>query len=136
MAGRSPTLALVHMLDAIELLSTLLAQTGTVEALGADWRNRAAAERMVEITSEASRRLPPAWLDAFPHVPWKQIAGIGNVLRHEYDRVSLRILVDLTGEPLETLRDAVELLLDRERPGWRDDRERLRSSSISLRAAA
>ncbi len=127
MAERSPALALLHILDAIELLSTLLAERPTAEALAADWRSRAAAERMVEIVSEASRRLPSSWLEAFPHIPWKQIAGIGNVLRHDYDRVSLRIIVDLVGEPLDALKAAVEHLLDAEVPGWREERERLRS---------
>ncbi len=81
---------------------------------------------MVEIISEASRRLPSPWQEAFPHIAYKQIAGIGNVLRHDYDRVSLRIIVDLTGEPLDALKAAVEHLLDKECPGWRAERERLR----------
>ncbi len=128
MAARSPTLALVHILDAIELLSSLLAELPTADALAADWRSRAAAERMVEIISEASRRIPPDWLERHRHVPWKQIAGVGNVIRHDYDRVSLRVIVDLAGEPLEALRSAVEEMLDRERPGWRVERDRLRSA--------
>jgi uncharacterized protein with HEPN domain len=43
--------------------------------------------RAREIVSEASRRLPESFRQRHPELPWKQIMGIGNVLRHDYDNV-------------------------------------------------
>jgi uncharacterized protein with HEPN domain len=40
-----------------------------------------AAERCVEIISEASKRIPQEWKAEHPEVPWQDIAGIGSVLR-------------------------------------------------------
>jgi uncharacterized protein with HEPN domain len=40
-----------------------------------------ALERAIEIISEASRRIPDDLKDEAPEVPWKKVAGIGNVLR-------------------------------------------------------
>lgn len=53
----------------------------------ADMRTRRAVERSIEIISEASRRISAAEKEAFPDVPWRTIAAIGNIMRHEYQRV-------------------------------------------------
>lgn len=50
------------------------------------------AERSVEIVSEATRHIPNRLKENHPHIPWREIAGIGNVLRHNYDRIDDHIL--------------------------------------------
>ena len=127
MTRHDPTLALIHMIDAIERLEGLLAEFPTPEALDASWRDRAAAERMVEIVSEASRRLPSDWIGSFPDIPWKRIADIGNVLRHGYDVVKLDVIVQLGAGDAAALKAAVEAMLDRAEPNWRRERERRRA---------
>jgi uncharacterized protein with HEPN domain len=49
-------------------------------------------ERCIEIVSEATRRLPDEIKARYPDIPWHQIAGIGNVLRHDYDLVDERVI--------------------------------------------
>lgn len=51
---------------------------------------RDAIERNIERISEASRRLPDDLKAGYPSIPWRDIAGIGNVLRHGYDAVARR----------------------------------------------
>lgn len=46
-----------------------------------------AVVRCLEIISEASRRLGDEVKARHPQTPWAQIAGAGNVYRHEYDNV-------------------------------------------------
>ena len=46
-----------------------------------------AVTRALEIVSEASRRMPDSFRQKHALLPWKQIMGIGNVLRHDYDNV-------------------------------------------------
>ena len=43
-----------------------------------------------------------------PTIPWSDIAGIGNVLRHDYDRVDLVILWNIATRDLPELADAVQ----------------------------
>ena len=43
-----------------------------------------AVERNIERISEASRHIPEALKAKYPHLPWRAIAGIGNILRHDY----------------------------------------------------
>jgi uncharacterized protein with HEPN domain len=40
----------------------------------------------LEIISEASRHIPDDLKELAPDIPWRQIAAIGNLLRHEYQR--------------------------------------------------
>lgn len=51
-----------------------------------------AVERCVEIVSEASRHIPEAMTDQYPDVPWSAIKAVGNVLRHEYQRVEALVI--------------------------------------------
>lgn len=62
-----------------------------------------AATRALEIISEASRRLPDRFRERHSALPWKQIMGIGNVLRHNYDDVVESIIWETTHTQLETL---------------------------------
>ena len=48
---------------------------------------RSAVERGIEIISEASRHLGRDLKAQHKDVRWKDIAGIGNILRHDYQRV-------------------------------------------------
>ena len=62
------------------------------EAFAADVRTAYAVTRCFEIVSEASRRLPKAMKARHPHIPWTDIAGAGNVYRHNYEDVLERQL--------------------------------------------
>jgi uncharacterized protein with HEPN domain len=106
---RAP-LALYHLLDAIGDFERFVGGA-TADQIGADRMRRYAAERCVEIISEASRRLPDDWKAEHPSIPWSDIAGIGSVLRHDYDDVNLDIIVKLRGPSLDSLRTAVIALL-------------------------
>jgi uncharacterized protein with HEPN domain len=57
-----------------------------------DERTLYAVTRCLEVISEASRRLPDQMKARHPDVPWRLIAGAGNVYRHDYDGILPRIL--------------------------------------------
>jgi uncharacterized protein with HEPN domain len=68
--------------------------------------------RCLEIISEASRRLPASVKDRHPAIPWKEIAGAGNVYRHDYEEVSA-VKVWNTVKALPVLLAAVEQEIER-----------------------
>jgi uncharacterized protein with HEPN domain len=109
MERRAP-LALLHILDAIVDFLAIVGSADAAELAG-DRMRRYAAERCVEIISEASRRIPEEWKAEHREIPWQDIAGIGSVLRHDYEDVNLEILVKLRGPSLEALERAVKALL-------------------------
>lgn len=53
-----------------------------------DLRTVYAVIRCLEIISEASRRLPDDLKARHPTIAWKEMAGAGNVYRHEYGGVA------------------------------------------------
>ena len=68
-------------------------------------------ERCIEIVSEATRHIPKEMKALYSDVPWQQIAGIGNILRHDYDLVDDHITWDVATAHFPRLRAvAVEML--------------------------
>ena len=72
-----------------------------------------AVERCLERISEASRRLPQEARTTQPHIPWRKVADIGNVLRHEYDDVADAEVWRIVVDDLPALRSAVQSMLDK-----------------------
>ena len=54
----------------------------------ADTRTVYAVTRCLGIISEASRRLPDEMKARHPSIAWRQMAGAGNVYRHDYEDVA------------------------------------------------
>ncbi|HEY7550832.1 MAG TPA: HepT-like ribonuclease domain-containing protein [Hyphomicrobiaceae bacterium] len=78
-------------MEAIELLSAEMSGV-SLEAFQADKRKRWLVERGIEIISEASRHLSPELKGRHPQIPWRNVASIGNILRHHYERIAHDIL--------------------------------------------
>ncbi len=82
-----------------------------LDAFVADDKTFYAATRCLEIISEASRRLPPAFKERFPKIPWKDVAGSGNIYRHNYEDVQARRVWKTISEALPPLRAVVDAAL-------------------------
>jgi uncharacterized protein with HEPN domain len=104
---KDPGIYVRHILDAITNIETDTAGYN-FERFRADRRARQLVERNLEILSEASRRLPQELKNYEAHIPWRAIAGIGNVLRHDYHETYPTVLWDTCNKDLKPLKDAVE----------------------------
>jgi uncharacterized protein with HEPN domain len=114
MAASSLAPRLTDMLEAIERIRTEIAGV-TIEAFEADWRKRRLVERGVEIISEASRRLTHELKSRHPEIPWTKVAGIGNVLRHEYEGIAPPVMWKLVQDDLTPLEQVCREKLARSR---------------------
>ena len=101
--------------EIIETIDGVMAATDgkSLDDFKADWLLRLATQRALEIISEASRHLPDDLIASEPDIPWKQIRGIGNILRHEYHRIADDIIWAVVAQHLRSLRDAAVRLADR-----------------------
>jgi uncharacterized protein with HEPN domain len=97
------------MLDAIEQLETALSETSFAQ-YEKDWVLRRATERGIEIVSEASRRIPADIKEQYSSIDWRVVAGIGNVLRHDYRDVSNEIIWNVFEVHLPTLKAALQTI--------------------------
>lgn len=68
-------------------------------------------ERAVQIISEAVRAMPPTLTARHPEIEWAKIAAIGNVLRHEYERVDPQTMWDIATVKLPELEKVIERML-------------------------
>src|SRR5215475_4587911 len=91
MAARSPLLRIHDMLESINGIERALAGK-TLRDYERSWLSRSAVERGIEIISEASRHLGNELKAQHKDVRWKDIAGIGNILRHDYQRIDASIV--------------------------------------------
>lgn len=78
------------------------------EAFVADPRAVYAVTRCLEIISEASRRLPDALKARHPSIAWKDMAGAGNIYRHDYEDVAAQHVWDTVQIDLPPLRAVIE----------------------------
>src|SRR5882724_7424789 len=90
MATRSPLLRIHDMLESIRGIEKALAGK-TMRDYERSWLLRSAVERGIEVISEASRHLGRDLKAQHKDVRRKDIAGIGNILRHDYQRVDASI---------------------------------------------
>jgi len=78
-----------------------------------DLRTVYAVTRCLEIISEASRRLPDQLKAGHPAISWKQMAGAGNVYRHDYEDVAAEFVWETVMRALPPLRTVIEVELQR-----------------------
>ena len=102
MIAPSPEPRLKDIVEAIGYIRSDMEST-TLESFAGDRRKRWQVERGLEIVSEASRDLPEDMKARHPEIPWRKVAGIGNVRRHEYTRVAADALWRLVRDDLSVL---------------------------------
>jgi len=100
--ARSLIPRLRDIVEAIERIREVLGDF-SLEVFEADWQRQWLVERGVEIISEASRHLPHDLKARHPEIPWQKVAGVGNVLRHDYGNVAAPVMWKLAQADLALL---------------------------------
>ena len=106
-----PKATLFHIRDNVTLARGFV-EGFDYERFRDDLRTVYAVTRALEIISEASRRLSPAFKERFPEIPWKQVAGSGNIYRHGYEQVQEHRIWATIHEALPPLRAVVDAELN------------------------
>lgn len=83
----------------------------TYDGYLADPLVRRGVERCIEIVSEASRHIPQERRAAHPQVPWRNVADVGNVLRHGYRLVDHAVIWSVVHDHFPMLHAAIEQML-------------------------
>ena len=109
-ASKSPRARLLHIRDEIEGVAMIVRGLSFAQYQGS-YMHRRAVERAVQIVSEAAKALPSDYLAKYPDAPWTSIVGIGNILRHEYQRLDDRQLWEIATVHLPKLRSIVAQML-------------------------
>lgn len=102
METRSLIPRLTDIVEAVERIRMVLKDM-PLDVFETDWQKQWVVERGIEIISEASRHLTDELKARHPEIPWQKVAGIGNVLRHDYESIAAPILWKLGRDDLLSL---------------------------------
>ena len=69
-----------------------------------------AVVRNLEVIGEASKKIPPEIKATTPGIEWKKIAGLRDILIHEYFGVDVEILWDIIENKMPELKKAVQMM--------------------------
>lgn len=98
---------LSDILEAIERVQDVTQDKGLAE-FEENWQLQWIVQRAVQIVSEASRAIPDDLIARHPEIPWRNVRGIGNVLRHDYHALSDRLIWNIVIAEFPRLKAAVE----------------------------
>jgi uncharacterized protein with HEPN domain len=98
-----------HILEAIARIERYVAAGR--EAFFADSMRQDAVIRQLAVIGEAVKDISDEVRSRVPQIPWREIAGMRDLLIHKYHSVDLEQVWEVTRRDLKDLRRAVEQLL-------------------------
>lgn len=101
---------MAHIMEAVEKIERYSAGK-TYEDLLSDSLLQDGLARQLQIIGEACKQLPKNIKDDNPNVPWKAIAGMRDVLVHQYAGIDHKAVWDAVKNDVPELKKAVEKLL-------------------------
>ncbi|HEY1981818.1 MAG TPA: HepT-like ribonuclease domain-containing protein [Xanthobacteraceae bacterium] len=107
MPSNSPILRLEDILENIGLIEEYTCIYSAPDFVR-DRKCQDAGERCLLRISEAAKKLEGVIEAMIPGQPWAAIRAVGNVLRHDYDRVDANVIWRIVSEDLNPLKMAVE----------------------------
>jgi uncharacterized protein with HEPN domain len=103
-----------YLLDMLEACDRIAEYTGNLDAMAlrADRKTIDAVVRNLEVLGEAAKRVRAAIRARAPHLPWREVAGMRDVLIHDYFGVDLDIVCDVALVKVPELKLALGRLLE------------------------
>lgn len=69
--------------------------------------------RNLEIIGEAAKHIPPEMREHYPHIKWAKIAGLRDIVAHEYFGLDIDILWDIVQNHVPELLDNIQEVMRR-----------------------
>jgi uncharacterized protein with HEPN domain len=107
--NKDPRVYLAQMLECID----------RIERFTVDGKDRFTADAMVHdavlrnltVIGEAAKRVEDAYRAAHPEIAWRALAGLRDVVVHQYEAVDLDKVWDIVRRDLPSIRNAVAAIL-------------------------
>lgn len=107
---RDVRLYLDDILESIKLIETYL-QGVTEEYFHTSTEKQDLIVRRLEVIGEATRHISDDFRKLHPDIPWQKMAGIRNILIHEYFGINYNTVWKTTTEFLPPLKEQIQELL-------------------------
>jgi uncharacterized protein with HEPN domain len=102
---------LTDLLQAIRDIEQYTANAKDFEAFSADAMRIHAVLYNLEIIGEAAKKVPTAIKRKYSHVEWRKMAGLRDVVAHEYFGISLEIVWGVIQNNLPIVKEQIEGIL-------------------------
>jgi len=101
------------LLDIVKAARNILefAQGKGKDDLSADTQTQSAILYQIIVVGEATKRLSSSFRSQHPEVFWKDIAGMRDVVAHQYDRIDIEILWRVIQQDVPELLSSLEAML-------------------------
>lgn len=109
-SGRDHNDYLRDILDAIGKANQFISGV-SFDQFVADDKTIFAVVRALEIVGEAAKRIPQAVRDQHSEIPWREMAGMGNKLTHDYFGVNVEVVWKTVIEDLPDLATKIQAML-------------------------
>jgi uncharacterized protein with HEPN domain len=110
MASRNPLIRLGHIRAEIHSITTRLIGVDG-QTFVHDYLLLRAGERALLIISEAAKSLPRQLIARYPEVDWRAVCGLGDVLRHDYNKVDPEVIWEILIGKLPELAPVIERMI-------------------------
>ena len=87
-------------------------QQVSFEELAMNREKQAAILYFFIIIGEATKRLSGEFRASHPEIDWDGMAGMRDILAHQYDRVNIQVVWDVVQTDLPPLLDSLQALLE------------------------
>jgi uncharacterized protein with HEPN domain len=105
-----------YLLDILEAINDILefVKDFDYESFTNDKKTVYAVIRCFEVIGEAVKHIPDYLKQKYPHVPWKEVAGMRDKLIHEYFGVDVALVWDTIQEDVIPFKQTILEILKKE----------------------
>ncbi|MEX0823887.1 MAG: DUF86 domain-containing protein [Balneolaceae bacterium] len=111
MSKRKPDVYLQDILESIDHIKRFLDGVSE-EEFYENVEKQDAVLRRLEIIGEAVKHLPDKIREDHPDIPWRQIAGLRDIIIHEYFGITLEMVWVVAIEDILDLKEKVEEIIE------------------------
>lgn len=111
--SRPLRLYLSDIINSIDKIQNYTANL-TYDRLCKDDKTLDAVVHNLLIIGEATKQIPPSMRLKYPQIEWKEIAGLRDIIAHNYFSLNEKIIWDIIQTELHPLKNCVENILQNE----------------------
>ena len=104
--NKNPDIYINHIIQSIELLDEYLLNV-TQDEFNTSIKLQDLTCRRLEIIGEAVKNIPAEFKNRYPDVKWKSIAGLRDILIHQYFGIDLLLLWNVAKKDIPELKSKI-----------------------------